>query len=71
MKHGSIDALYMSAFPAFALLAGLRLDVFTALAQGPADAAGVAARLGVAPGRLGMLLDALVTTGLVVREDGC
>ena len=70
MKHGSIDALYMSAFPAFALLAGLRLDVFTALAQGPADAAGVAARLGVAPGRLGMLLDALVAAGVVVRGDG-
>jgi len=69
MQHGTIDGLYQSAFPAFALLAGIRLDVFTALAQGEADASTVAARLGVAPTRLAMLLDALVVAG-VVRRSG-
>ena len=69
MQQRTIDGLYQSAFPAFALLAGIRLDVFTALSLGEADAPTVAARLGVAPTRLAMLLDALVVAG-VVRRSG-
>lgn len=68
MQTRTIDGLYQSAFPAFALLAGIRLDVFTALAQGEADAGTVAARLGVAPTRLAMLLDALVVAGVVCKS---
>jgi len=69
VKHGSIDALYMSAYPAFALLAAIQLDLFSALARGRATAEQVAARLGVSPGRLAPLLNALVVVGLVEKTD--
>ncbi len=69
MKHGSIDALYMSAYPAFALLAAIQLDLFSALARGKATAEQVAARLDVSPGRLAPLLNALVVVGLVEKTD--
>jgi DNA-binding transcriptional ArsR family regulator len=71
VKHGSIEGLYMSAYPAFALLAGIQLDLFSALAEesagrgGSASAAQIAARLGVTQARLEPLLDALVVAGLV------
>lgn len=68
MKHGSIDGLYMSAYPAFALLAAIQLDLFSALAEGPASPAQVAARLGVSPGRLEPLLNALAVAGLVEKS---
>lgn len=68
MKFESIDALYMSAYPAFALLAAIRLELFSALAQGPADVEQIAARLGVAPGRLAALLQALVVAGVVEKS---
>ena len=66
MKHGSIEGLYMSAYPAFALLAAIQLDLFSAIAEesagggGTAATAGLAARLGVGESRLQALLDALV-----------
>ncbi len=68
MKHDSIDGLYMSAYPAFALLAALQLEAFSAFAAGPATAAEAAARLQVAPGRLELLLNALVAAGLLEKS---
>ncbi|MBI3372604.1 MAG: methyltransferase domain-containing protein [Betaproteobacteria bacterium] len=68
MKYESIDALYMSAYPAFALLAAIQLDLFSALAQGAAGAEQIAARLEVAPGRLAVLLQALVVAGVVEKS---
>ena len=68
VKYGSVDALYMSAYPAFALLAGLQLDVFSTLGDGPATASEVAARLRVSPARLAPLLDALTVAGLLDRQ---
>ena len=73
MKHGSIDGLYMSAYPAFALLAAIQLDVFSALAEaaaqdgGSASATRIADRLQVAEARLLPLLDALAVAGLIVK----
>ncbi len=68
MRHGSIESLYMSAYPAFALVTAMRLDVFSAIAQGPGDASSIAARLRVAPGRLAPLLEALHVAGLLERD---
>ena len=56
-------------YPPLAMLAGMQLDVFTALAEGPARAEVVAGRLGLAPDRLARLLYALVVAGLL-RENG-
>ena len=46
----------LDVYPSFALLAGLRLEVFTCLKDGPLSAAQVAAALGVEPERLQVLL---------------
>jgi cyclopropane fatty-acyl-phospholipid synthase-like methyltransferase len=61
----TIRRVQRGAAPAFALLAGMKLEVFTALADGPATAAETAARLGVDQGRLEPLLYGLVLTGLL------
>ena len=54
-----------------AVLAGMELDVFSPLASGPRTAAQLAADLELDPHRLRPLLDALVVTGLLVRDgDG-
>ena len=50
------------------LLTAVELDVFAALANGPADAAAVAARIGGAPRATERLLDALVVLGIVERD---
>lgn len=65
-----IERLQAGVAPALALLAGMQLDVFTPLAEGPATAESVAARLGVAPERLDRLLAALVTAGLLTHRGG-
>lgn len=56
--------------PAFALLAGMRLELFTALADNSASAETVAERLGVAAEPLARLLYALVAAGLLDHEQG-
>jgi len=53
-----------------AMLAGMKLDVFTPLKVGPLNAEQVAAKLGVNAGKLGSLLYALVIAGLLTEEDG-
>jgi hypothetical protein len=56
--------------PALAMLAGMQLEVFTALAEGPRTAAEIAQSLGLAEDRLSRLLHALVLTGLLDHDDG-
>jgi hypothetical protein len=51
-----------------ALHAGVKLDVFSALAAGPLPAARVAAARGIEARATGMLLDAIAALGLVVKE---
>ena len=55
----------LDVYPSFALLAGLRLEVFTGLKDGPLSAAQLAAALEVEPERLQVLLYALAAAGLL------
>jgi hypothetical protein len=66
----TIQKLQAGVAPALAMLAGMQLEVFTPLAEGPLTAADIAARLGVAEDRLSRLLYALVTAGLLESHDG-
>ncbi len=61
----TIRHLQDQASAAFAMLAGMQLEVFTQLADGPRDATGIAAAIGVADDRLSRLLYALVIAGLL------
>ncbi|MDD9943962.1 MAG: methyltransferase [Myxococcales bacterium] len=64
LKHA--EAVY----PAFAMLAGMQLDLFSPLAERPMDEEALAAALRVAPGRLSPLLYALVAAGLLTVRQG-
>jgi ubiquinone/menaquinone biosynthesis C-methylase UbiE len=63
-KH--LDAVY----PAFALLAGMELDLWTPLKEGPHTAEQLAAALDVRFEKLRPLLYALVATGLLSVDEG-
>lgn len=52
------------------MLAGIRLEVFTHLAEGPRTPADLAGRLGVAEDRLARLLYALAVSGLLEVQEG-
>jgi O-methyltransferase domain/Dimerisation domain len=65
----TIEALALGAYPSFALLAGVELDVFTPLKDGPLDAAAVARAASTDPTKTAQLLHALVAIGLM-RFDG-
>lgn len=52
----TIERLAAAVYPSFAMLAGLELDVFTALEDGPLTGQQVASALGVNPVRLTTLL---------------
>lgn len=54
-----------SVYPALAMLAGMQLDLFTPLADGPLTVEQLADRLAVNAGKLRPLLYALVTAGLL------
>lgn len=54
----------------FGMLAGMRLDLFTPLDDGPLRADELARRLGVNAEKLDLLLYALVVAGLLTVEDG-
>ena len=54
-----------NVYPALAMLAGMQLDLFTPLADGPLTVEQLAGRLAVNAGKLRPLLYALVTAGLL------
>ena len=58
----------LDVLPSFALLAGLRLDLFAILESGPATASELAERLGADRRRLGQLLYALAAVDLLATE---
>src|SRR5271166_4578340 len=66
----TIQRLQSGVGPALAMLAGMQLEVFTQLADGPLPAAEIASRLGVAEDRLARLLYALVVAGLLELRGG-
>jgi SAM-dependent methyltransferase len=67
----TIARLQAGIAPAFAMLAGMQLDVFSQLANGPRSADELAGSLGVAAEQLSRLLYALVASALLEkRPDG-
>jgi SAM-dependent methyltransferase len=60
-----------SIFPPMAMLAGLQLDVFTRLKDGPLTGAEIAAAIGVQPVKLIPLLYALVAAELLTEQNDC
>jgi 2-hydroxy-4-(methylsulfanyl)butanoate S-methyltransferase len=69
-RPDTINNLRSAANGAFAMLAGMQLDVFTPLKAGSRTAEQIAAAIGVAPSRLRLLLYVLVTAGLMNEQDG-
>jgi hypothetical protein len=65
-----INQLRSGADAAFAMLAGMELDVFTPLKAGSLNAEKIADAIGVRPGRLHLLLYCLVAAGLLNEENG-
>jgi len=66
----TILRLGFSAYPAFAMVAGMKLDLFTPLSKGPMTAEQLAEALGVKAPRLAQLLFALVSANLLTVNDG-
>lgn len=63
-----IGRLADAVFPAMAMLAGMKLDLFTPLKNGPLTTEEIAGELGVPPRQLGPLLYALVEANLLTME---
>ena len=66
----TIQALSTSVYPAIAMIAGMKLDVFTPLSDGPKTVDEIAAALSVQSGKLRPLMHALVVAKLVEVEAG-
>ena len=56
-------------YPAMAMLAGMHLDLFTLLMDGPLTGADIAVAIGVNPAKLTPLLYALVAAELLIVQD--
>jgi hypothetical protein len=65
----TIEALADAVYPSFAMLAGMELDLFTPLKDGPLTAAEIARAAGTDRAKTAPLLHALVATGLL-KSDG-
>ena len=59
-----------AVFGPMAMLAAMELDLFSALGDGPATAAEIAAAIDADPERLVLLLYALVSAEMLTVEDG-
>lgn len=66
----ALQQLRDTVVPAFAVLAGVQLDVFTAVQGGSQTAEDIAATLGVHPDKLQALLYALVLAGFLTVDAG-
>ena len=64
-----INKLRFAAYSSFAMYAGMKLEVFTPLKDGPLTVQNLAQSLNVNPTRLGPLLYALVVAELLTVED--
>ena len=65
----TIERLSQAVYPSYAMLAGMQLDLFTPLKDGPLGCAGIARAIGVNADKLQPLLYALVATGLLLEEN--
>ena len=70
MQPTTIQSIQDAVAPAFALLAGMQLDLFAPMADGELTAEELAARLGVDANRLARLLYALAAAGLLTEREG-
>ena len=70
LKPTTINCNVFNVFPSFAMLAGMQLDVFTPLKDGPMDAKKLAGTLDVREDKLSPLLYLLVVAGLLQVENG-
>jgi hypothetical protein len=69
-RADTINKLRSAADAAFAMLAGMQLELFTPLKGGPNTAEEIAHAIGVGPARLRLLLYSLVAAGLLTEQDG-
>ena len=65
-----MNKLRFAADAAFAMLAGMQLDVFTPLQNSPMTAEQIAGAIGLGAARLRLLLYSLVAAGLLTEQDG-
>ncbi len=66
----TIERHITSVYQSLGMLAGMQLDVFTPLKDGPLSCAGIATALGVGADKLGPLLYVLVNAELLTVNDG-
>jgi hypothetical protein len=66
----TIESLADAVYPSFAMLAGMELDVFTPLRDGPLAAEEIAQAAGTDRAKTAALLDALVAIGLLKFDGG-
>jgi SAM-dependent methyltransferase len=71
LQPDTINTHLGHVYPALAMLAGMQLDVFSPLADGPRDVETLAVALDVQPQKLRPLLYALVTAGLLRLDGEC
>jgi SAM-dependent methyltransferase len=65
LRPETIERLASAVYPSMAMMAGIQLDVFTSLKDGPLNAGQIAAALSIDPARAAPLLYALVAIGLL------
>lgn len=65
IQPDTIERLGMAVYPSIAMVAGMKLDLFTPLSDGPKNTEQIARAIGVGSAKLTPLLYALVTTGLL------
>src|SRR5262245_16066881 len=69
LRPDTIEKLNSAVYPSFAMVAGMQLDVFTPLKDGPMSVEHLAEALAVQPHKLRPLLYALVAAELLTVED--
>src|SRR6266508_2541070 len=69
LRPDTIEKLNSAVYPSFAMVAGMQLDVFTPLKDGPMSVEHLAEALAVKPHKLRPLLYALVAAELLTVED--
>lgn len=70
LKPDTINRHFNSVYPALAVMAGMQLEVFTAIGERGGTAEELAAAMSVHAGKLRALLYALVTAGLLEVDEG-
>jgi len=65
----TITELFKAVYPSFAMLAGMELDLFTQLKDGPLNVEQISKAIGVQAIKLRPLLYALVVAGLLTVQD--